>query len=187
MYKLERIFSKDIQAEIRAWIGKEFVKYTCDPFTFDNHVYQIVGLYVGGYCYKLTNCLEKIDYFGADEEICFLDLCRCKEDAIVSGLKNQKQIDISVHRKIHRVELLIERQYLKDLEGEEFIYDFVRGFSIVFDDHYELAFEKTDPFSEEIAITRGESLTDNFQGMDRGEDFDSGCQFLCERKKIIIA
>ena len=186
MYKLERFFSEDILAEMRTWIGKEFTKYKCDPFTFGNQVYQIVGLFIGENCYKLTNCLEVINYFGTDEDICFFNLCRCKEDAIVSGLKSSEQIDISIHRKIRQVELMKEHQYLKDLNGREFIYDFVRGFSIIFEDNYELAFEKTDPFSEEIAITRGESLTDKFQVIDKGADFDSGCQFLCERKKIII-
>ena len=186
MYKLKRIFTEDIQAEMHTWVGKELKKYKCDPFTFGNQVYQIAGLFIGDNSYKLTNCIEVVDYFGADEDICFLNLCRCKEEEIVSGLKDEKQIEIYIHRKINRIELLKEHQYLKDLNGKEFSYDFIRGFSIILEDNYELAFEKIDPFSEEIAITRGESLIDKFQEIDRSEDFDSGCQFICERDKVII-
>lgn len=63
-------FDKGSMELVASMIGKEFKKYRCDPFIFNNMVYKIVSLFIGDEVYKLQNNANVQEYFGAAEDIC---------------------------------------------------------------------------------------------------------------------
>jgi len=52
---MKRIDMRFDQNTLKKWIGKNFVKYKCDPFAYINSVTAIVGIFIDDEVYKLTN------------------------------------------------------------------------------------------------------------------------------------
>ena len=60
-------------------------------------------------------------------------------------------------------------------------YHFVRGVVITVEDGREYSFEKSDDFSEEIIIRRGNHLLDQFSPIEQGVDPETGMDFRVTR------
>lgn len=157
------------QAFVKSLVGRKFEAYKCDAFDFTNSVTQIVGLYIGGTVYKITNVQEPVDYFGAKEDMAVCRLLKADNGDIQSAFSDVKQIITPVNEFIHAITLVNEEQKL--FRKDKPLYDVWLTRGIIFHlGEREISFEKDDvPFSEEIIIQRGYNLK---------EKFESPCGFL---------
>ena len=153
----DRMFSDKEIKLLRSMLGKKLVYVQCDAFTFNNWVYQRVGLQLDGMKVELTNVISVQNYFGAEEDIC--DFSIGMVDEFRSGLEDTPQIQIPVDFHISRIQIVNETQSMNGVPK----YRFVRGLVFIGANAREIAFEKTDDFSEQIAISRGKELAKKFE------------------------
>ena len=161
---------------IRSWIGRNFEKFRCDPFTFTNSVTQIVGIYIEDKVYALTNMQEPVDYFGNIDDMAVFKLSISDNAKIKSIFKNVEMIDTPVKDRITGVNIVNEQQILK--KQGKITYEVWLTRAIIIDvGGREILFEKdTTPFSEEIIIRRGYDLLDTVSdNYDFLEDWDDDC------------
>ena len=160
---------------IQSWIGRMFSKYKCDAFEFTNSVTQIVGLYIGGDVYALTNVQEPVDYFGTAEDMAVSKLLVSADDRIKSAFKDTKMISTPVESEITSVKLVNECQKMSINGIPEYEVWFTRAI-IIEAGGREISFEKdTVPFSEEITIRRGYGLINKISdNRDFLEEWDEG-------------
>ena len=85
---------------VKGWIRKEFDQFRCDPFDFTNSVTQIVGLYINGSVFSITNIQETVDYFGNKEDIAVCRLKETENSAIQSAFKNSEMISTPIGGRI---------------------------------------------------------------------------------------
>lgn len=170
---------------VKSWIGKKFEQYKCDAFDFTNSVTQIVGLYIDGRTYALTNIQEPVDYYGSKEDIAIFRIAEAGNNNIKSAFCNIKQIVTPVNGAIEKVKLVNEEQKVKRSEGAEYTVWITRGI-IFYVDGREISFEKDNvPFSEEIVIRRGYNLINDFSDEKEFlQDWDEGIVPECHREVI---
>ena len=179
-------FSQKMLALLQSLIGTRLIKVRCDPFTFNNWVYQRVGVFTDAGNVLLKNEIHPVDYFGSEEDICYFEIFSL-DGAMSSGLKNIEQIDIPFDAKISEIQILDEKQILSEHGTKTYQIVLVRGISFILEDGREIAFEKTDPFSEEIAISRGHDLISKFRPSDASdEEWDEGMEMEVIRKKTVL-
>lgn len=128
---VDKRFDKGSMELVASMTGKEFKKYRCDPFIFNNY------------------------------------------DAR-SSLDNVAQIDIPFNASIVQIILVNETQCMHN--GNKLIdeYSFVRCIIFVLSDGREVSFEKTDDFSEQIAIRRGYNLINQISPVQACTDLKPG-------------
>ena len=171
---VDKRFSEKSLAILISMLGKEFRYFRCDPFSFNNMTYRVVSLFVGEYVYQVQNEAKVQAYFGAQEDICNLDVVQVSESDAHSMLSDVEQIDIPFNTVIVQINVVSETQRMMKNELLLDEYHFVRSIVFVLSDGREIAFDKTDDFSEQIAIRRGHNLIDQIPPIDTASDLDSG-------------
>lgn len=163
-------------------IGTKILSFRCDPFTFNNWVYQCVGVIMNDCCLILKNETHPADFYGIDEDVCWFEVIEAKEEDVSSGLANVQQIDIPYNEVVEDICLIQESQKLK-MNGEE-VYNvkLTRGVIFCFADGREICFEKTDPFSEEIEIRRGHALIGSFVPKNDPDEWENGAEMVITQK-----
>lgn len=171
---VDKRFDKESMELIASMIGKNFEKYRCDPFIFNNMVYKIVSLFIGDEVYQLQNNANVQEYFGATEDICNLCIMPARISDACSSLNNVAQIDIPFNASIVQIILVNETQCMYN--GDRLVdeYSFVRCIIFVLSDGREVSFEKTDDFSEQIAIRRGYNLVSQIPPVQACTDLEPG-------------
>lgn len=155
-------FSEKNKNLLHQRIGTKLRAFRCDPFSFNNWVYRQVGILFEDCSMILKNEVHATDYYGTNEDICWFEVCEASESEIVSGLANVQQIDIPFNETVTEILLIQEDQKLY-LQGEQAYHiKLTRGMVFRFSDGREIAFEKIDPFSEQIEIRRGSNLSSTF-------------------------
>ncbi|MCD8199326.1 MAG: hypothetical protein LUD24_04000 [Phascolarctobacterium sp.] len=157
MKKIDMRFDEKI---FKGMINATFEKYRADYFKFKPSVTQIVGLYIGGKVYSITNIQEPIDYFGDWDDYAVCKFSHAKDSDIVSAFVDVEQIDTPVMEPIKSILLVNENQQL--IKNDILTYDVWLTRAIIFNlGERQISFEKESvPFSEEIVIRRGYDLID---------------------------
>ena len=166
MNKINLQFDKTMIDMIKSMIGKNLIKYRCDPFIFSNSVHLNVGIYIEDKVYLLSNKEEVVDYFGAKEDIGILKIKECKDSEVKSGLVGVEQIDNPINTTIKEIHIINENQKLFQNEILTYDFDLTRGLIFVLSDDREISFEKWGPFGEEILLNRGHNLLNKFEAID---------------------
>ena len=171
---VDKRFDKGSMELVASMIGKGFKKYRCDPFIFNNMVYKIVSLFIEDEVYQLQNNASVQEYFGATEDICNLCVTPASISDARSSLDNVAQIDIPLNASIVQIILVNETQCMYN--GDQLIdeYSFARCIIFVLSDGREVSFEKTDDFSEQIAIRRGYNLVNQISPVQACTDLEPG-------------
>lgn len=186
METIDVSLSDNEKALLRGRIGTRLRAFRCDPFTFNNWVYQQVGILFEDCSIILKNELHSADYYGALEDICWFEVCKAEESEIASRLSNVQQIDIPFNEVLTEVILVQEDQKLY-IHGElSYHVLLTRGVVFRFTDGREIAFEKTDPFSEEIEIRRGSNLADTFSIKNDPDEWDEDAQMVITQEEISL-
>ena len=84
-------------------VNKRLKSYTHDPYVTSNTVYNRVSFEICDNYYRLENCVEVVDYYGTDEDICVLKLRKIKEDEVKSALADVTQEPFSVNKDIKQI------------------------------------------------------------------------------------
>lgn len=168
-------------------IGKQFLKYKCDPFVYINSVTAIVGLYIDDEIFSLKNNQTTVDYFGTEDDCAVFYIEKTNENDIKSLFFDIEQIETPVAEVISKITLVNENQRI--YENGEQSYDVWLTRGIIFHcNEREISFEKDNvPFSEEIIIHRGYKLIEKFSnpnGFLEGWDEDKIPE--CTREAIVI-
>jgi len=172
---------------LKSWIGKVFEKYKCDQFDFTNSVTQIVGLFIDGNVYAMTNIQETVDYFGNTDDIAVCRISESSEEEIKSALKDSKMIFTPVNGTITKIRLINENQQI--FENEDISYDvWITRAIIFYVGGREISFEKDNvPFSEEIIIRKGYDLYNKCSDEEAFlEGWDEGIKAKCTRHIVDI-
>ncbi len=185
MKRLDMRFETEMCREM---IEKKFNKYRCDGFQFTNSVTQIVGIYIGGKVYALTNIQESVDYFGYRDDVGLFRLAESQEDLIHSAFVDVQQKDTPVEEKIKGIKLVNECQ--KTFQNGIQQYEVWLTRAIVFESEggNQIAFEKDRvPFSEEIIIRKGYDLVNEIlPNTDFREGWEDNITPECEREIVEI-
>ena len=181
-----RFSDKTIQT-IQTLVGQEFDGMKHDPFIHVPSVYGIVGLFIGGKAYKLTNLIEVLDYYGQKEDVAVFHFVPTTPDSIKTFMDDGEMIDFPVCSCIKEVRIINENQRLY-YKGEQ-TYDVytVRGLIFVLEDGREISFEKPIWFSEEIYIQKGYDLFEKYSPTDEfGEGWEGDYRGECSRDIVTI-
>lgn len=170
------------KAMLRQRVGTKLRSFRCDPFSFNNWVYQQVGILFDDCSMILKNEVHTADYYGADEDICWFEICEATEPEIVSALVNVQQVDIPFHEIVTDILLIQEDQKLYERDELTYHVKLTRGIVFIFEDGREIAFEKTDPFSEEIEIRRGTNLLGSFRVKNDPDEWDEGAEMIISQE-----
>lgn len=175
------------EAIFREMVGKQFLKYKCDPFVYANSVTAIVGLYIGDEIFELNNNQTTVDYFGTEDDCAVFSMKKIQEDSIVSLFDDVEQIDTPVAEAIRKITLVNENQRIYENGEQTYNVWLTRGIIFHFKER-EISFEKDNvPFSEEIIIQRGYNLIDKFSSKnDFLEGWDKNKTPECIREAVII-
>ncbi len=187
MKTIDARFDETMISCLKSIIGQTLTKYKCDPFVFSQAVFGIVGIYTEQGCYALTNEIETLDHFGADEDVAVFRFKTSQDSEIHSLLDGISMVETPVGRKIKEIRIVNENQRL--FKNNEQTYDVwvTRGIIIILEDDREISFEKQVWFSEMISVNRGENLIEQFtSASDFIEDWEVPYRAECERKTIIL-
>lgn len=145
----------------KSMIGKVFIKYKCDEFTYTNTVTGIVGLYIGEKVYELRNEQESTKYFGSIEDVSIWNIKEINDVDIHSYFDDTEQIETPINEEVNSITLVNEHQSVSINRDE---YNLYVTRAIIFHlDSKDVYFEKDNvAFSEEIEIKRGHDLLDDF-------------------------
>ena len=170
-------------------VGKMFLKYKCDPFTYTNSVSITLGLYIGDNVYELRNEQQAVDYYGSNDDYAIWNIQLTSDENIKSAFVNIKQIVTPVNETINSITLVEENQKLKN-HNRNLEYDIWLTRAIIFHTtSRDICFEKDNTaFSEEIIITKGYALRDNYPKSNEFflTDWDEGIETFVEQKIIEI-
>lgn len=171
MIKIDYRFSSSAMSEIEKMVGKEMIKYKCDPFLYSTSVYGIVGILVDNSSYAFTNLTEVQDYFGEKEDVAVFKMKHQPYNEIKSLIQNQEMVETPINSNISEIDVINEHQRLFNQGKQTYDVWLTRGIIFKFADSLELSFEKEIWFSEDIAIEKGYNL---FQKFSPTEEFASG-------------
>lgn len=160
MIKQNKVFDKSTISILNKMIGCTMTKIVHDEFTFTNSVYGVVSFYIGDNIFNLTNELEKLNCYGENEEVSILHLSQVDKNQVKSLLNDTKQVETKIAKVITGIDILIDTIHV---EVEKEIYDntYVKGIIFHFEND-EIAFEKTDSFTEMIGVYKGYNLVEKF-------------------------
>lgn len=178
---VDKRFQNSVLLMLRGLIGKRLICYKCDPFRFSNMVYKKIGFQIEENAYLLKNEISPQPYFGVLEDICNFDFIHVQEQDICSGLAGVTQITMPVEAVISKISILNETRSMYAAGALVDEYHFVRGVVITVEDGREYSFEKSDDFSEEVIIRRGNHLLDQFSPIEQGVDAETGMDFRVTR------
>lgn len=152
----------DIHTEelFKKMIGCEFKKMVHDEFDFTNSVYGKVSLFISNKIFNIINQTEVLDFYGAKEDIALLSIHEASKNDVCSMLKDKKQIEMPVHKIIKSIDIVNYHIYVK-VDGKEYDNTWTEGIIFNFDDN-QVAFERSDSFTELIEIYKGYDLISKF-------------------------
>lgn len=184
MKKIDMRFDQNI---LKKLIGKNFVKYKCDPLAYTNSVTAIVGVFIDNDVYKLTNIQTTVDYFGVNDECGVFVLEKTEKNDIKSLFDNVEQVETPISEIIQKITVVNENQQI--YKNQEQTYDVWITRCIIF--HFsdrEISFEKDYiPFSEEIIIQKGYKLEKQLSNEKNFlEGWDDGITPQCSRQIVVI-
>ena len=170
MIKQNKSFSEEIKSTFKKMIGCECKKIVHDEFTFTNSVYGQVSLFISNKIFNINNEIEIAEYYGAKEDIAFLNLKEVSIDNVKSLLENKRQVEISIRKAIKSIDIVNYHIYVK-VDGKEYDNTWTEGIIFNFEDS-QIAFERSDSFTEMIEIYKGYDLISKFTPVEEfGEPF----------------
>lgn len=186
MININKKITADMATLLKGLIGTEFVSFTAENFHFDNTVFGQVKISGSQSIVFINAVLQVVDYYGAPEDVCILDVSTepsISDDKYFDGLTTTP-----IHRNIKEIHVVQEQQELFEHNKKIYNVEITRGIVFVMEDGYEVAFEKTSPFTELIAISRGKDLIQGFTPIDRiAEGFTNECTMTVTRSIDVIA
>lgn len=184
---MKRIDMRFDQNILKKWIGKNFVKYKCDPFVYTNSVTAVVGIFIDKEVYKLSNIQTAVDYFGVNDECGVFSLEQTEKKDVKSFFDDVEQVETPVSEIIRKITVVNENQRIFFNQKQTYDVWLTRGIIFHFSDR-EISFEKDNiPFSEEIIIQRGYELDKQFSDeKDFLEGWNDEITPQCLREYIVI-
>ena len=180
-------FGGETMQTLQSLIGQQFDGMKHDPFIHVPSVYGIVGLFIGGHTFKLTNLVEVLDYYGQLEDVAVFRFEPTKPDDIKTFVDNGEMIDFPVRSRIKEIQVVNENQRLFHREKQTYDVYTVRGLIFVLEDGHEISFEKPIWFSEEIYIQKGYDLIEKLSPTDEfGEGWEGDYRGECSREVISV-
>ena len=147
------------QAILASLIGKTVSTVEHAPFAFTNTVSQVVRINIEGESPIFIYCFtEPMDYYGSEEEVSILSV----EDMEYPFVSKKDFISIPVNQSISAISIVEENQKLSVDEKIEYDVKLTRGIIFCFD-QYQIGFEKSVWFSEDIIVRRGYALEEMFR------------------------
>ncbi len=175
------------EAEIDAFksmIGKQFVKFKCDPFIYSPMVYGIVGIYIDNTPFKITSLLETENRFFNIDDVAVFRIKQTEDAEIKTFMDEGKLIETPVSGRIVSIDIVNDHQTLEH-EGELRSLDYSVGVIFHLEDTREISFEIKTWFSEMITVEKGYNLIEKFTSVDDFlEEWDGfeGYSAKCVRK-----
>lgn len=180
-------FNETMITLLKQQVGKQFIKCKHDPFDFINSVYQVVGIYTDQNIIQIKNEIHPINYYGAVEDICFLEICSANDNDIKSALEDVEQLSIPIDGIIKEIHVVNERHKLFENNVPTYDTTITRGLIFILEDDREISFEMQDPFSEMITICRGVDLINKFSSTDSvTNSWDDNCKMNVSRYTLIL-
>lgn len=173
MSEIDMKFTDDMVALLKSLIGLTITAFRAEEFHFSNDVYGQVELITDTGSVFINNTLHVVDYFGAPEDICFLDVSLTR--SIPEDDNNIVMVTTPINRNVKEIRLVQDRQDMIVSEEEHHTLLFTAGIIFVMEDGYELSFEHTNPFVEVIAVSRGKDLINSYVPVDSFIDPDDDC------------
>lgn len=172
MIRQNKIFSDEIKSLLKKMIGCECKKIVHDEFTYTNSVYGQASLFINNKVFNINNEIEIVEYYGAKEDIAFLGFKEVSKDKVKSLLQNKKQIEIPIRKAIKSIDIVNYHIYVK-VDGKEYDNTWTEGVIFKFEDN-QIAFERSDSFTEMIEIYKGYDLISKFTPVEEfGEPFNN--------------
>lgn len=175
-------FNEKTMSLLNQFLGKKFEKYKCNPFDFSPTVYGIVGIFVDGLIYKLTNFCDVLDYYGKNEDVAVFKFETSEEKEIKSCIVDEEMIETPINSTIQKIHIINENQKLFYHSEQTYNVWVTRGIIFFLEDNREISFEKNIWFSEDISIQRGYNLIEKFEptdifveGWEECEGYTSSC------------
>ena len=185
MIRQNKTFNKEVESLFKRIIGCECKKIVHDEFTFTNSVYGQVSLFISNKIFNINNEIEIVEYYGAKEDIAFLSLKEVGIDNVKSLLENKRQVEIPIRKAIKNIDIVNYHIYVK-VDGKEYDNTWTEGIIINFEDS-QIAFERSDSFTEMIEIYKGYDLISKFTPVEEfGEPFASPTILKTNRSIITI-
>lgn len=185
MININKKITAEMATLLEGLIGTEFISFTAENFHFDNTVFGQVEITGSQSTVFVNAVLQVVDYYGAPEDICILDVstgASISDEKYFTGLSATP-----IHRNIKEIHVVQEQQELFEHGKKIYNVEITRGIIFVLEDGYEVAFEKTNPFTELIAISRGKNLLQGFTPIDKiAEGFTDECTMSVTRSIDII-
>ncbi len=146
-------------------LGKEFIKYRCDPFVYTPSVYGIVGLYIGDKTYKITCLHQCVERFYSKEDVALFSVEDVGNNEITTMMDGGEMIDTPIQDSIAFIELVNDKEVVCH-EGEQKMFVSTKGIIFHLQRGDEISFEIDTWFSEMITIKRGYKLIEQFTPID---------------------
>ncbi|MBR4749728.1 MAG: hypothetical protein IK083_09205 [Abditibacteriota bacterium] len=180
-------FSAKEMGLIKRMIGKKMVVYKHDPLEFSTSVYGLVGLLIEDESFAFTNFVEKMDYYGENEDVAVFRIKAIPFDEIKSKIQSQQMIEMPVNDIIAEIDVVNEHQKLYRYSVQTYDVMLTRGIIFRMKDGNELSFEKNIWFSENISVEKGYDLIKRFSPTDEfSEGWSGEYKGVCSREIIKI-
>ena len=145
-------FNSETMQVLRSLIGQRFDSIKHDPFIHVPSVYGIVGMFIGGKSYKLTNLIDVLDYYGQMEDVAVFRFEKAAPEEIKTFMDDGEMIDFPIQSQIHEIRVINENQRLYHNDEQTYDVYTIRGLIFVFEDGHELnlidKFSPTEEFGE---------------------------------------
>lgn len=185
MIKQDKTFNDNIKKRMKKMIGCELNKILHDEFTFTNSVYGKITLFIGNKIFNITNQTEVVEFYGAKEDIALLGFKEVDKSDIGSLLKNKKQVYTPINKIITGIDIVNYHIYV-DIDKMEYDNRWTEGIILNFNDS-QLAFERSDSFTEIIGIYKGYDLISKFTDVTYfGKEFTNPTSVKTDKEIIEI-
>lgn len=165
MKRKDVIFDSATIEIFKSMVGKTFNKYKHDEYIYSPCVFGIIGVYVDGKAYKLTNILKNVTRFLTDDEVATFELKETEDSKIATFMDNGEMIETPVNDVIKSIKIVTDHQRITTNDN---VYEFNHTVGLIFTlaGGNEISFEIGTWFSEMITIQRGYDLIEKFTKTD---------------------
>ena len=185
MIKNQSMFTNIELEFLKTLVGKKFDSFFCDKFTFNTMAYGIIYFKIGTKEFSITNLQEPIDCLGDIEDGGVFKINYDVKER-KSLLENIELIKHSVNSKIKNIYIVNDKQSIES-NNELYEYETTVGFIFEVEDNYQIGFERTVFFSEDINVIQGYEIVNKFVSVDELlEQYDKEYNPKCSREIIKI-